>query len=93
MDLSELKGIISLMQKSDLTELEIEIQDLKLRLARPGAGSVTVGNQAATEVSQQQRSICRSALSKAASERSKSIGRQEGIRKTVEWYLSDVYRD
>ena len=26
------------MQKSDLTELEIELQDLKLRLARPGAG-------------------------------------------------------
>ena len=54
MDLSELKGIISLMQKSDLTELEIEIQDLKLRLARPGVGSAPVGNQAATEVSQQQ---------------------------------------
>lgn len=35
MDLSELKGIISLMQKSDLTDLEIETQDLKLRLARP----------------------------------------------------------
>lgn len=34
MDLSELKGIISLMQKSDLTDLEIETQDLKLRLAR-----------------------------------------------------------
>ncbi len=38
MDLSELKGIINLMQKSDLTELEIELQDLKLRMARPGAG-------------------------------------------------------
>lgn len=38
MDLSELKGIVNLMQKSDLTELEIELQDLKLRLARPGAG-------------------------------------------------------
>ena len=37
MDLSELKGIISLMQKSDLTELEIELQDLKLRLARPSS--------------------------------------------------------
>ena len=37
MDLSELKGIINLMQKSDLSELEIELQDLKLRLARPGA--------------------------------------------------------
>jgi|GEM_PF-4200558 len=37
----------------------------------------------ATEVSKRQRSICRSALSKAASERSKSIGRQEGIRKTA----------
>lgn len=36
MDLSELKGIISLMQKSDLTDLEIETKDLKLRLARPG---------------------------------------------------------
>ena len=36
MDLSELKGIISLMQKSDLTDLEIETQDLKLRLARAG---------------------------------------------------------
>ena len=36
MDLSELKGIINLMQKSDLSELEIELQDLKLRLARPG---------------------------------------------------------
>lgn len=35
MDLSELKGIISLMQKSDLTDLEIETQDLKLRLGRP----------------------------------------------------------
>lgn len=40
MDLSELKGIISLMQKSDLTELEIETQDLKLRMGRPGAGTV-----------------------------------------------------
>ena len=38
MDLSELKGIINLMQKSDLSELEIELQDLKLRLARPSAG-------------------------------------------------------
>ena len=37
MDLSELKGIINLMQKSDLSELEIELQDLKLRLARPTA--------------------------------------------------------
>ena len=41
MDLSELKGIINLMQKSDLTELEIELQDLKLRLARPGSGQVS----------------------------------------------------
>jgi acetyl-CoA carboxylase biotin carboxyl carrier protein len=36
LDLSELKGIITLMQKSDLTDLEIETQDLKLRLGRPG---------------------------------------------------------
>ena len=35
MDLTDLKGIISLMQRSALTELEIEVQDLKLRLARP----------------------------------------------------------
>ena len=54
MDLSELKGIISLMQKSDLTELEIEIQDLKLRLARPGNASLPAGNHAGTEASQQQ---------------------------------------
>ena len=40
MDLSELKGIISLMQKSDLTDLEIETQDLKLRLARPNSAQV-----------------------------------------------------
>ena len=40
MDLSELKGIVSIMQKSDLTELEIELKDLKLRMARPGSGSV-----------------------------------------------------
>jgi len=40
LDLSELKGIISLMQKSDLTELEIETQDLKLRMGRPGEGTV-----------------------------------------------------
>ena len=40
MDLSELKGIISLMQKSDLTELEIETKELKLRLGRPGSDRV-----------------------------------------------------
>ena len=40
MDLSELKGIITLMQKSDLTDLEIETQDLKLRLGRPGQNAV-----------------------------------------------------
>ena len=54
MDLSELKGIISLMQKSDLTELEIEIQDLKLRLARPGATALPKGDALGTEVPQQQ---------------------------------------
>ena len=54
MDLSELKGIISLMQKSDLTELEIEIQDLKLRLARPGGASVPTTQASGTEVSHQQ---------------------------------------
>ena len=41
MDLSELKGIVSIMQKSDLTELEIELKDLKLRMARPGSGSTS----------------------------------------------------
>ena len=41
MDLSELKGIISMMQKSDLTDLEIETQDLKLRLARPSSAQAT----------------------------------------------------
>ena len=40
LDLSELKGIITLMQKSDLTDLEIETQDLKLRLGRPGQNAV-----------------------------------------------------
>jgi len=41
LDLSELKGIVSIMQKSDLTELEIELKDLKLRMARPGSGSTS----------------------------------------------------
>lgn len=56
MDLSELKGIISLVQKSDLTELEIELKDIKLRMARPGANTssqdavreIVVQNQATT---------------------------------------------
>ena len=41
MDLTDLKGIISLMQRTDLTELEIEVQDLKLRLTRPNANTQT----------------------------------------------------
>lgn len=45
MDLNDLKGIISLMQRTDLTELEIEVQDLKLRLARPNASSQTALTQ------------------------------------------------
>ena len=45
MDLSELKGIISLMQKSDLTDLEIETQDLKLRLGRPSVLNSVVVQQ------------------------------------------------
>jgi acetyl-CoA carboxylase biotin carboxyl carrier protein len=56
LDLSELKGIISLVQKSDLTELEIELKDIKLRMARPGANTssqdavreIVVQNQATT---------------------------------------------
>ena len=50
MDLSELKGIISLMQKSDLTELEIELQDLKLRLARPGSEPIPTIAHARSEL-------------------------------------------
>ena len=45
MDLSELKGIVSLMQKSDLTELEIEVKDLKLRLSRPGSNQGSVSHR------------------------------------------------
>lgn len=52
MDLSELKGIISLMQKSDLTDLEIETQDLKLRLGRPGSHKGFVVNQTETPQTQ-----------------------------------------
>jgi acetyl-CoA carboxylase biotin carboxyl carrier protein len=48
LDLSELKGIISLVQKSDLTELEIELKDIKLRMARPGA--VKPGQDAIREI-------------------------------------------
>jgi len=33
------------MQKSDLTDLEIETQDLKLRLARPGSANGTITHQ------------------------------------------------
>ena len=45
MDLTDLKGIISLMQRSELTELEIEVQDLKLRLARPDPNSPSAVTQ------------------------------------------------
>jgi len=45
LDLSELKGIITLMQKSDLTDLEIETQDLKLRLGRPGTSNLASTQQ------------------------------------------------
>ena len=48
MDLSELKGIISLVQKSDLTELEIEFKDIKLRMTRPGA--ITPGHDSVREI-------------------------------------------
>ena len=41
------------MQKSDLTELEIELQDLKLRLARPGSDQVPTLGHARTEIPQQ----------------------------------------
>ena len=33
------------MQKSDLTELEIEVKDLKLRLARPGSNQGSVSHR------------------------------------------------
>jgi acetyl-CoA carboxylase biotin carboxyl carrier protein len=60
LDLSELKGIISLVQKSDLTELEIELKDIKLRMARPGANTsshdtvreIVVQNQPTTSATQ-----------------------------------------
>jgi len=60
LDLSELKGIISLVQKSDLTELEIELKDIKLRMARPGANTsshdtvreIVVQNQPAASATQ-----------------------------------------
>jgi len=48
LDLSELKGIISLVQKSDLTELEIEFKDIKLRMTRPGA--ITPGHDSVREI-------------------------------------------
>ena len=38
------------MQKSDLTELEIELQDLKLRLARPGSEPIPTIAHARTEI-------------------------------------------
>ncbi len=42
-----------MMQKSDLTELEIEVKDLKLRLARPGGDSPAVGMREVIVQSQQ----------------------------------------
>jgi len=48
LDLSELKGMISLVQKSDLTELEIEFKDIKLRMTRPGA--ITPGHDSVREI-------------------------------------------
>ncbi|MBN37820.1 MAG: acetyl-CoA carboxylase, biotin carboxyl carrier protein [Opitutae bacterium] len=41
------------MQKSDLTELEIELQDLKLRLARPSSGAPPQVNHARPLLPQQ----------------------------------------
>ncbi len=38
------------MQKSDLTELEIELQDLKLRLARPGSEPIPTIAHARSEL-------------------------------------------
>ena len=43
------------MQKSDLTDLEIETQDLKLRLARPGNAKQTVA--AVPEIITQTQSV------------------------------------
>ena len=42
MDLKEIKQIIDLMKRSDLTEFEIEEQDLKLRICRDSKHAVPV---------------------------------------------------
>ncbi|MEM9226718.1 MAG: acetyl-CoA carboxylase biotin carboxyl carrier protein [Verrucomicrobiota bacterium] len=50
MDLKEIKQIIELMKRSDLTEFEIEEQDLKLRICRESQNAAPVITTAATPV-------------------------------------------
>ncbi|MGJ3244222.1 MAG: acetyl-CoA carboxylase biotin carboxyl carrier protein [Opitutales bacterium] len=43
MDIKEIKQIVDLMKRSDLTEFEIEEKDLKLRICRQGKDAVVEG--------------------------------------------------
>jgi acetyl-CoA carboxylase biotin carboxyl carrier protein len=42
-DLKEIKAIIDLMKKNSLSEFELEEKDFKIKLKRPIAGTVSVG--------------------------------------------------
>lgn len=54
MDLKEIKQIVDLMKRSDLTEFEIEENDLKLRIKRNNGETPVVMNQAQPQASAQQ---------------------------------------
>jgi acetyl-CoA carboxylase biotin carboxyl carrier protein len=47
LDLKEIKQIIDLMKRSDLTELEVEQEGLKLRICRGAAGQFVASSSAA----------------------------------------------